>query len=358
MDYCKCTIRDSIAGENTMKTKYSIFLIELLILLIGVTIVYGGSESRRGTAGALELLLPVGARSSALAGSLNSSITGIEAVNWNPAGVGRDEITEAMFSTFNYIADIKMNFAGVAVNFGNIGTFGFSLRALDFGDIPITTVDQPEGTGSMFTPSYSVFGFTYSNKFTERISGGVNIKYVSEKIVRTSATGVAFDLGIQYLSSTGISLGIVLKNLGPSMKFDGNDLEYYAPIPTQEPGSVSRPMRLEGNEFELPSTLEIGIGYGVSFLEQHLVGLNFNFQNSNFGSDEYRLGVEYCWNDLIYLRGGFTRVQDQDNFIFGSSYGIGIKIPIGAVSKVVCDYGFRNVTHFDPNRWITIKISI
>jgi len=176
--------------------------------------------------------------------------------------------------------------------------------------------------------------------------------------VRTSATGVAFDLGIQYLSSSGISLGVVLKNLGPSMKFDGNDLEYYNTIPTQEPGSVSRPMRLEGNEFELPSTLEIGLGYVVPILEQHSIGLNFNFQNSNFGNDEYRLGVEYGWNDLVFIRGGFTRVQNQDNYIFGASYGFGIKIPVGSSSRVMCDYGYRVVTRFNANQWLTIKVGL
>jgi len=100
-----------------MKTTYVRLTVTLILILLGVAFVFGGSENRRGTAGALELLLPVGARSSALAGSLNSSITGIEAVNWNPAGVGREEITEAMFSTLDYIADIKMNFCRCCCKF-------------------------------------------------------------------------------------------------------------------------------------------------------------------------------------------------------------------------------------------------
>ena len=41
---------------------------------------------RRGTDGALELQLPVGARGSALGGSVASDVTGVEGIFWNPAG--------------------------------------------------------------------------------------------------------------------------------------------------------------------------------------------------------------------------------------------------------------------------------
>jgi hypothetical protein len=333
-------------------------IIILMLVCLDISVSYGGSESRRGTAGALELLLPAGARSSAMSGTLNSSITGVEAINWNPAGVGRLVGTEAMFSIFDYIADIRMSFAGVAVNFGGTGTFGFSVRAMDFGDIPVTTVAQPEGTGGLFSPNYTVFGITYSNLVTERISGGVNIKYVTEKVVRSSATGMAFDLGIQYFSTTGITLGVMLKNLGPSMKYDGDDMEFYTPVPVQETGSVNRPLRLSGNDFELPSTLEIGIGCELVLSDQHKVNVNGNFQNSNFGSDEYRIGGEYAWNDIVFLRCGMTRVSNMDAYIFGPSAGVGVKVQVGATTYIVCDYAYRSVTRFDANQWISVKIGL
>jgi hypothetical protein len=341
-----------------MKTLNIILLILLMVVPLWSPLLYGGSESRRGTAGALELLLPADARSSALSGTLNSSITGVEAINWNPAGVGRLVGTEAMFSRYDYIADIKMSFAGVAVNFGGTGTFGFSVRAMDFGDIPVTTVTQPEGTGSTFSPSYAVFGLTYSNRLTERISGGVNIKYVTEKITRSSATGMAFDLGIQYHSTTGITLGVVLRNLGPSMNYTGDDMEFYAPVPVQDPGSVSRPLRLSGAEYELPSTLEIGIGYEFAFTEQHTLGISANFQNSNFGSDEYRFGAEYAWNDIVFFRGGYSRVSNMDDYLYGPSAGIGVKIHVGATTYIICDYAYRSVQRFSANQWVSVKLGI
>jgi hypothetical protein len=341
-----------------MKTLNIILLILMMFVPLWSPLLYGGSESRRGTAGALELLLPADARSSALSGTLNSSITGVEAINWNPAGVGRLVGTEAMFSRYDYIADIKMSFAGVAVNFGGTGTFGFSVRAMDFGDIPVTTVTQPEGTGSTFSPNYAVFGLTYSNRLTERISGGVNIKYVTEKITRSSATGMAFDLGIQYHSTTGITLGVVLRNLGPSMNYTGDDMEYYTPVPVQEPGSVSRPLRLSGAEYELPSTLEIGIGYEFAFTEQHTLGISANFQNSNFGSDEYRFGAEYAWNDIIFFRGGYSRVSNMDNYLYGPSAGIGVKIHVGVTTYIICDYAYRSVQRFNANQWVSVKLGI
>lgn len=342
-----------------MKSRKSISVLlmatALSVLLVGSA--FAGNDSRRGTAGATELLIPVGSRGTALSGSINALASGVEAIHWNPAGIARSASTEAMFSSLNYIADIKLNYFGVVANFGDLGAFALSLRSLDFGDIPVTTVENPEGTGGTYSPNYLTFALSYSHEFTDRIYGGVTAKLVTEKIVRSTASGFAFDVGVQYLSTTGIKLGVALKNLGFGMQYDGPDLEYFTTIPGQEQGSRTRSLRLPSASFEFPSTLEIGLGYEYTLTEQHVLALMGNFQNANFAGDEYRIGAEYAFDKMLFLRGGIMQSQNQDDNIFGPTFGFGVNVPVGGAS-LNFDYAYRKTDFFSGSQWFSVKVGL
>ncbi|RMF66256.1 MAG: hypothetical protein D6743_06715, partial [Calditrichaeota bacterium] len=178
-----------------------ILILVVFSLLLVATQADAGNEKRRGTAGALELLIPVGSRGTALGGNVAASITGVEAMFWNPAGVAVSGASaEVMASHFEYIAGINVDYAAVAAKFGSVGTFGLNVKTLDFGDIPVTTEAEPEGTGQTFNPTFVTIGFTYSKQLTDRIAFGTNIKLVTESIQNSNATGAAFDFGLQYIA--------------------------------------------------------------------------------------------------------------------------------------------------------------
>ncbi len=46
----------------------------------------------------------------------------------------------------SYIADIGVECASVAVDFAEFGVLAFQLKALSIGDIPVTTVNTPDGS--------------------------------------------------------------------------------------------------------------------------------------------------------------------------------------------------------------------
>ena len=352
--------RKKYTGDSAMRKRSFTHLSLLLVLvLIGGVSAFAGDETRTGTAGATELLIPVGGRSTALSGSTIASTSGADALFWNPAGACRiDGSTEVLFNSMNYIADIHVNYFAVTTSVSGTGALGVSIKTLNFGDIPITTTSLPEGTGSTYSPSYITFGVSYANKFTDRILGGFTLKYVSEKILETSATGVALDLGIQYISSSGLKLGVTLKNLGPQMQYSGENLNYSVKLPDQQTGAAARALALPTTGFELPSTLEFGAGYDLKLPDDlGVLGLSGVFQNSNFGDDEFRFGAEYAWNNVIFLRGGITRTQNQSNNIFGPSFGIGINVPVGGTT-IGFDYSYRKADYFDGNQWITVRLTM
>ncbi len=274
------------------------FLKVLCILLLASAACVAGDDSKTGTAGAEELLLPVGGRSTALAGADLASVNGIDAIFWNPAGVATiDGSGEAMFSHMNYFAGISLEYGALGFKAEGVGTFALSIKALDFGDIQQTTEDAPEGTGATFSPSFAVFGLSFARQLTDRISVGVTVKYISETIINTSATGFGFDMGVKYKFGantplTGLKLAVAVKNLGPQMQFNGTDLDQEVVPPNSAPNAQQEPLRFTTLAFELPSTVEFGLGYDYLITTNNRFSVDAVFQNSNFGSDQYRIGAE------------------------------------------------------------------
>ena len=89
-----------------------------------------------------------------------ANITGLESIYYNPAGLDVYPQTEAMFSYVNYLADINISYFAIGTTLGDIGSIGFDLKSFDFGDIPVTTENFPDGTGETYSPSFLTIGFT------------------------------------------------------------------------------------------------------------------------------------------------------------------------------------------------------
>lgn len=345
-----------------------LWLMLLAMLVVAVAQVDAGTGRRRGTAGATELLIPVGSRGTALGGTYASGITGIDAMYWNPAGIAASgRSAELMVSHLTYLADIDVNYVATYANFSGLGALGLSFKTLSFGDIPVTTELSADGTGETFSPNFITVGLSYSRQMTDRILVGTTAKLISEKILRTSATGLAFDFGIQYRTTAGWKLGIALRNLGPNMRFGGPDLEYITQIPGTEPGSRPENLRTVISPFELPTTLEIGVAFDWSPMEDNSLTFMGTFQNNNFSLDEYKAGIEYSYKKMVFLRGSFALAyhaedgefvsSEADNFLFGPAFGGGINYDVTSTLNVSVDYAYRPAELFDANQWLSLTMS-
>lgn len=335
-----------------------ILKISVLSLFV-VAEIFAGGGRRNGTAGAQELLIPIGARGLAFNGAYIAGLEGIEAIYYNPAGVGYSKSgTEAMFSHMSYIGDIGVSYAAVTSNFEGFGTLGFSVKTLDFGDIPVTTEENPYGTGATFSPTFVTLGLTYANALTDRIRVGVNVNMVTEKIVRSSATGIAFDIGVQYngiASVDGLKLGVVLKNFGAQMKFDGPDLVRKAIDPNSLRGEQF--YLIDAASFELPSQLELGVAYERYFAQDYRFIVATSFQNNNFANDEYKLAGEFGFQNMLFLRAGYSyapEALDDQETIFGPTFGAGFNVNAGI--DITVDYAYRWARYFDANHMFAIKL--
>jgi hypothetical protein len=336
-----------------------------VVSLLGSAVAVAGNDSKVGTAGAYELLIPVGARGTALAGTGVASMTGVEAIHWNPAGLSRawgESNVEAMFSHMNYLGETGMDYAAVGWNAEGFGTLGIFVRSFGFGDIQETTEEFPEGTGRVFSPSYMTFGVTYSKMLTDRISVGFTGKFVSESILRTSANGFALDAGvIYYVGGTGglagLHFGVALKNIGPNMVYTGEDLERAAVPPGSQPGSVEQALAIPAQSFELPASFELAVGYDASFASNNRLTIMGQFQNMNFGNDQIRFGAEYAFSEMFFLRGGYQFTDaNRDNYLFGGTFGAGFAYGVGSFRFVV-DYAYQATDIFQGTNTFALRLA-
>jgi hypothetical protein len=346
--------------------------ITLIVLVVSVRMFFtalnvnAGTGKRKGTAGATELLIPVGSVGTSLSGNYTAGISGVEALYWNPAGIASTgRAAEVMVSHLRYIADINLNYVAVQANFRNFGFLGASIKSIDFGNIPITTEYATDGTGETFSPSYVIIGATYGRRMTDRILFGVTSKIVSERIMNTSATGVAFDFGVQYNNQMGLQIGVSLRNLGTGMRFNGSNLERRVNL---QPNTQQEDLRIVSQQFEFPTTVDIGVAYTVKFIYGHSVTAMANFQNHHFGFDGYGAGLEYTVKMeklAVSLRAGATAQVDPDNNkilfnsdenIFGPSFGGGLYFQFAPQLSLKLDYSYRITERLADNQWFSAVI--
>jgi hypothetical protein len=321
--------------------------------------VLASGGNRTGTGGAAQLQIPIGARDLAMGGATISTSSGIEALYWNPAGIAKSSTgASLMFSHMSYIADIGVDYGAASANFEGLGTFALSIKSLSIGEMLVTTTQNPDGTGQTYSPQFFVAGATFAKQLSDRISVGVTANLVSERIAEVSSSGVAFNVGVMYEnlgSINGLSLGVAVKNVGPQMKYDGPGLYASAAVPGQNRGANL--ITIEAAPYELPSTIEFGLGYHYAFSGNNALQISGTFQNNNFSGDEYRGGVEYGYNNNFFVRAGYSGspASQSDDYIYGLTAGAGVAYDFEG-TQISFDYAFRSVKYFDGNHIISIKL--
>ena len=330
-----------------------------------------GQGSRMGTASSTQIQVVQGARYLSGGGAAANAV-GMDAVYWNPAGLALSENgVDAIFSNRQYIAEIDNNFFGVSVDF--IGMkMGVSVRTFNIGDISETTVFQPDGTGQVFTPNFSILGATASKRLSDNTSVGINANFIRESFGRVAASGMAFDLGVQYKSLAGmegLDAGFVLRNFGQPVKYDGEGLGVAA---TAVDGD--RPVeyyKIDAAAYDLPFAFDMGLSYNIAG-----ANLGFTYTSNYYTTDEIKFKASYDVG-LVAVAVGFQQssvAKDQDvmgqdtqkidavesswyvNPSDGVSFGASLNLSQFTGMNMVLDYAMLPMADFDANQVIALRI--
>lgn len=339
-------------------TKYIYFFFVLALLCTVTDTAYAGNPDRQGEAGAYELLMNPWARSAGLHSMHTAGVSGVEALRINVAGAARVNKTQVNLSYADYLSGsgVSMSALGISQKIGKSGAVSLSMMSLDFGDIPVTTTAQPEGTGSTFSPSFVNLGLGYSHIFENKVSVGVLVRAVNERIADLSASTFAVDAGVQYVTgeNDNFKLGISLRNVGGTLRFGGEGVIRPAIQPN---GSLDYNLAIQERtaEFELQSQLNIGGSYDILFGNIHRVTIVGNFTSNAFSQDQFGGGLEYSFKDILVLRGGYryevgsTVNVDEAPLYTGVAGGFSLQLPLNKEAKdeglfgtqLSIDYAYR-----------------
>lgn len=298
-----------------------------------------GNEDRVGSAGASHMLVNPWSRSSAAGDAGIASTNGLEATYMNIAGLAFTDKTQIKFNYSNWMgnAGISLNSAGIAQRISESDVIAVSIQSMNFGDIPITTVANPEGNIGFFSPRANIFNVGYAKSFSKSIYGGINFKVISENISNLRATGIALDAGIRYVTGERdqIKFGIALKNVGPVMSFKGDGLAQQ--IQYLSTGFVATTEQRSAT-FELPSLLSIGGSYDFIFNENNKLNVALGFTANSFSNDQYRLGLDYAMTGdkvAFNLRAGYVyeknllSAENRSNALVGPTAGFSVDALVG-----------------------------
>ncbi len=346
--------------------------------VLSVANTYAGNSDRAGEAGASQLLINPWVRSVGFGGANTASAIGLEAMNLNVAGMAYTNKTEIMFTNKNWLvgSDTRVNSFGLTQKVGESGVLGFSLMSMNFGDIDITTADLPEGGVGTFSPRYLTIDIAYAKSFSDRISGGIVVKVISESISNISSKGVVFNAGVKYVTGENdrIKFGIALNNVGPTMSASGEGLTFNN---TDVNTNVTSTQERRSSSYQLPSLLNIGASYDFylaaskdsssnKIKANHRLTLAGNFTANSFTNDQYRLGVEYGFRNMFMLRAGYVLesttwfdANKRTTAYTGPAFGGSVVAPLGKGGATFgIHYGYEMTERFSGTHSIGVRIDL
>lgn len=330
-------------------------IVIVALLIVMVVTAPAQTFSRVGTSMAQFLKIPAGARGAALGGAYAAASEDVYAMAWNPAGIGRIRDV-SLGGTYNtYIADIKYSYVGVCVPVDASSSFGVSAMFITTEPIEITTIEQPNGTGTFYDYSGLVVGASYSRWLTDRLTVGVTVKMIREAIYREDASTVAFDIGSQFDTGLyGVRLAMAVTNFGGKMQLDGPDINSTSNTNPNLQGTRDTDAKLRTIEWPLPMIFRMGIMMDILGGNNEIFPNDMNrltlIVDANDPLDHNlrgNVGLEYEWNKLFALRAG-QHINYDDNTL-GLTFGGGLRLNSAgtnfSIDYAYQDFGILNSVH-------------
>lgn len=330
-----------------MKILNGLVLLSLVSVLINLDKGYSQSSSstisKIGTNVAQFLKIEPSARSVGMGGAFIAVANDVSSLLTNPAGLARANNHEAMFSHVNWLVETNYDFIAVGLNLYNYGAVGLMVSTFGSGDMPVRTIQQPDGTGELFDTRDFMVGICYSRNLTADFSIGGNIKYISQRIWHMSANTIAIDIGTLFKTPIwGITLGASIFNYGPKMRLDGRDIKFAHDPDYINTGNVEFVnAQYEMKDYDIPLLFQVGLAKEVSISESNkiLVAVDALHPNDNFES--VNTGIEYTWNEMVFLRGGYKSLFLVDSEQ-GLTAGFGLKIRVAGTVILKADYAYAD----------------
>lgn len=305
---------------------FNILIIFLLLTVVGFAQNnFETNVSKRGTVAAPFLTISQGARATAMGSAFVAIADDPSTIFWNAAGLARLQQNGFVVEHTEWIADLKYKFGAAAFNVGNFGTLGVSFIASDYGEMNVTTIEEPEGTGETFTVSDIAVSIAWAINLTDNFSIGFNPKVIYQSIWNMNDYAFAIDMGVLYNTPfDGITLGMSISNFGSKMNLMGNTgVVLYDPNDESTGNNGRIPAELQTDSWDLPLGFKVGVSYSAIDTEDHKLLLAVDASHPNNDYESINVGGEYVFNGIFAVRGGYKSLFLQDSeesFTLGAGF--------------------------------------
>ena len=273
------------------------WLVATAIVFFGQSLLFAGN-SKVGTSGAPFLRMGAGARPTAMGQAFVGVADDVNAVYYNPAGLGflsRPELT-AMHT--QWIQGLDYNFGAFAYP-TDFGAFGFSAATLQSDEQRKRGLDESDqGT---FDAMDAAYGVSFARNLNPTLSVGMTARWITLEIDNASAKAWSGDVGLlQRFHRVPLSVGLAVRHFGQEIEFiDEAD----------------------------PQPMTVDLGGSLSLLRERLK-IAMNVQRPRDNDVQFGTGAEWAQdagdNFRYALRGGYTNAGTDADGTTGLSFGAGI----------------------------------
>lgn len=278
------------------------------------------AEENPANTGLSFLKLGAGSRAVGLGEAYIAVANDASSTYWNPAGLVNLSGTELMFTHNKWLQDITNEFAAFGFRAGK-NAFGISFMSNTIGGIERRVQASAEPL-DVLTAHDIMFALSYARALGDNFRAGATAKYLYQKIYVESASGMAFDIGLQYSTPLqGLTTGIVLQNFGFMSKLQEESTEL--PQTIRLGLAYQIPFQLLNGEFLLAadwmkileSTSHINFGFEYNFI--HYLALRFGYQtgfedkglHAGFGVHFNRYRLDYAYVPFTSDLGNSHRIS-------------------------------------------------
>lgn len=326
--------RNKWAPRPEAANEWRCWLLVLLTLLLVAPSVqaqlnYGFDFEKTGSAGFQALKIGVGARESGLAEAASSLTNDANAVFWNVGALPLITGPSVYLTHNEWLVNSRVDALVAALPVGNY-TFGISVTNFSIESFEETTVSDPDGTGRMVHAGNLMVGLAAARRFTDRLTIGLQTKYVREQLDQDVFSNILFDVGtLYYTGFRQLRLAFTLQHFGASV-------------------SGLR------ESFRMPLLFRMSAADDVVFTNNFRLSTSVELVHPTDNDEWINWGIESVFLDILALRAGYRFQVDEGHL----SLGAGLAPPQIATFQLHLDYAYVPYgSLLGPTHRITLGLS-
>lgn len=285
---------------------------KIIGLLALVPMLAYGQYNRPGSTDAQFLKIGVSPRATALGDAYIAIADGAEGTYYNAAALPWVKGTDAVFNHTVWFAGINHDFVALSQDLGDFGTVGISATALYTDAMKVRTPLQPEGTGETFYVGNYRFGLSYARHLTDRVTFGATVSWIRMMLYEDFKAGAySIDIATMYISDfRGFRFAMEIANFG-------SEIQYV------------------NESYPLPTNFTFGVGINAIDGESQKLLVTAAATKPNEGEPLAQGGLEWNYDNLLFLRGGRRFNYSTATWSFGG----GVRVNLAGVG-VRADYSY------------------